>query len=710
MEKAVLSTNNITGEMLGSFPSKTDDLTYYHMVTSRPRPQSVLARHNKAKSRARTAGFSRPTSANCTRPASFIRSSRQMHLQTIPIRPPIPADSSHANVGRHRSKVEGTRLNTRSRHSRPKKGETGTHKRRLILAERMVLAEKQHLVLNQEQTQSKHGFSDLQTPLGYIEDVDQSNVAERPRSPTPSRFGNAFEDITQNNDNRPRSPTPSRFFNDSDELGFADIEAKLCGQTITTQLLQLQLDEMKRKGLVQEQSVRHKRWMNAHKGGVPVPQYFLRGRPSPRLNRAPPSNSVKFIVDNIPKKACNLQKEKVPNVVGMNGWNVKKDSPVGIREGENIQDLLRLDKQTVNEISTSPRSIITKNRGSVGGGFKAMESFHFGPRYPQMHVKKAEKKPGRRPQTAKPLRRRNVKNNKRRPHSAGPTRMSERNRPSAAPSKTVRTHEQVAQRFVHAKKVYAQGDRELYSPRYRHVVYTIPVSKAQKKETIARIAALGQVPEPGKPREFRCNDLRVSRDGDIYRAKKQAKNPKTITAQKKTWLDEEHNPHGDSNPRKPHVSRIPYLNPPLPDKVPIKLFVENSRGRGTSVSQQNFDNYIHSQATGKFAHRGALKKKAKKQRPKSAGAADIYLHARTHNRTTGRRLLDMGQNADTNAPSYVTEGLPVNASVNEGDLCEQSLGSQVLRDQAYEEYKTAYTLSAAQSPKIIFDHLSFEEQ
>ena len=620
-------------------------------------------------------------------------SERRSNRRAIPARPPSP--------GALKQRRPATRLKRRSQNNHRQK----------ILAERIVEYEKKVAAAKR--------VEQMKTYKNAVHPSSPNN--SRPSSPNKEAVGqpvqenNSAEDeearerrqrrewqqeqIAQNRLERPRSPTPSRFYNDSPEES-----DNVGGRTITTQLLQLQIDGVKRDDYLKEENQKQKLFLGAHEN-VKVHKYYV-GKGLSKGTKCPPSESLyaKKIIGSVAANAASLQSFQATKIKGMNKWNVMKESPTDVQQKNTVQQLVETEAgkivamvnvpvvsetESISSRPSSPRKgdpenlRVSGNKVGPASTFKQVESFHFDPRVvekpksPRTKLVESERKRRRRPKSAAPSRRRvqtSSKATKRpksagrsgeaRPNSAGQTRMS---------SRLQKKHREM----IFQKKV----DKHMYSPRYRHVVYTVPISQAQTKHAFGRIAKLAAQIEPGKPEQFHSGNLRVSKNGDLYQVDGPDRditvNGKVLVPRTNTPPRRIRNPHAAARPEEPRTSRCPtHMQFRAPPRKPVKLLIEKQSVRGKSVSQKYFENHLYQQARSDFSKRGTLLKSKKGPRPKSASSV------------RSKQKLQKSRDWDI---------------VNYGRLKPED--SLRLRNQAFEEYKATYndSLVPMMSPTVTFE-------
>merc|ERR1711871_215634 len=101
---------------------------------------------------------------------------------------------------------------------------------------------------------------------------------------------------------------------------------------------------------------------------------------------------------------------------------------------------------------------------------------------------------------------------------------------------------------MHRERILQTNVNEyMYSPRYRHVVYTVPISQSQTKHAFDEIAKLASKKEPGKSSKFHSGNLRLSNDGKIYRVDdatgNMAVNGRVLFPRNKAITYKSRNPH-----------------------------------------------------------------------------------------------------------------------------------------------------------------------
>ena len=505
----------------GKYPKKPKLKQPKVKIIERRRPQSAtIVRNRYAQGRqiaptsqheafrlgpynARRKKKQRPKSANLL----YRHRKRGTNKHEIAIRPPSP------------DQVHTTRLRAKKKFGRKAKNKANPPRRK-ILAERIVEEEKR-------QREAR------------LLRMDQYKNSIRPTSPqTEENQGRHIVNESQNSNEinipRPRSPTPSSMLHDNEVRN---------ASTTNAHLLQLEFDDIKefnrQKRAIQRHEMFRQTYSMIHRGVTTK---------SPRLS---PSNCGGFKNSVSPKdrvhkhhslaqNASAIQHDRLHrsiDIESIESWNVKQNLSQKVqvapslestkiskrliqRNSDEVNKIVVLSTQTTNLLNASnggnekplsvvgSKSEVLENARSISENvatrMRDLENVHYDPR--QSNQSEEIRKMNRKTKKSTAVR-------KGRPKTATATRMrqkrgkgavaGQRRRPKSA---SYSTRNRSA--FNHGVKQFTNPVlRNMYSPRYRHIVYSVPIKQNSTKEVFRRIAEIEVKPDLTKNRE---TDLRVS--------------------------------------------------------------------------------------------------------------------------------------------------------------------------------------------------------
>ncbi len=649
------------------------------------------------------------------------RKKRIIKKHEISIRPPSPAKQQ-----------------TRLRAKKKRNGNNGNPTRRKILAERIVEEEKKKRQQEYERLKYYKAMMRPSSPQTDYNDRSNNNYSkDEPRK----------DDDNDTRLERPRSPTPSSMhYTNNSTSPTTTVE-------INAQLLQLEFDAIKESNRQKKEIKRHEMFRDTysmiHRG---ITSNSPRVSPSRagggKINTSsPPQNHA---TASIPQYASAIQHDKLSQSIGVETiktWNIKKDSIVNpsttkaplqsaqvtlMEMRKRIDEINRIkgvynQQQKQRQLESAKSIEFKKNKqanslkvvGNKTTTMRELENVHFDSRRKQYDNRLVygggssnnggERRKKQRPRTATSNQTKQKlkimdRKNQRRPKSA-----------STASRRNIMT------RFK-GKQVTNPVLRQMYSPRYRHIVYSVPITQNRMKDTFQRISEIEVKPDLTKNR---ATNLRVSANANsyqIYRAVSSQRNSKYRSNEEEVKMkasqsaSSRHNPHSKINPKKPQVSKLHAslyyqhaMNKPSEESPDLKIVPQNAPrivymnkliennmmiidksndtigGKGNDdksrqknafmprprISPRSFEKYLYNK-TGQNKETAMVKASASakiKKRPQSArprrnknnGGLDIYTK-------TIVRVKDTNFN-------------------NNNDISQTS---EVLRDQAFEEYKKMY--------------------